>query len=352
MEPNQKRLLRAAESIRAHLSRLSSSSTAVSFPEEYWSECLTLTRQLHLAEERGWTNCQTCLSNRLESCVLGCLERLQRLAHELSTMIAKPSLPLTLRTIFNELCALPSEFDGFSIDSAGATVSVTTGRVVLEDIALGPFEIRLHWQRIGEGRCYEVIAIEPNPARESQDVTHPHVRDEHLCEGDGQEAIRRALVAGRLSDFFQIVAQILNTYNGGSAYVSLSDWEGIACSDCGRFVSDDDRSSCERCDNDLCIECLEPCAGCEYRYCHSCTDPCQTCDARLCVSCRRTCDGCDRVCCANCLSENDLCGECQEQENNEDSIDQTEQAAIEVAAAESPPTRDSSPSSESNAATV
>ena len=41
----------------------------------------------------------------------------------------------------------------------------------------------------------------------------------------------RALRAGRLLDFFQIVSRILETYNSGSAYVSLSHWNGSPCAD-------------------------------------------------------------------------------------------------------------------------
>jgi hypothetical protein len=351
MELTQKRMLRAAESIRAHLWRLSSQSIEVYLPDEHWSECRSLARQIHLAGKHGWTNCHEPLRKRLEFCVMGCLERLQRLTHELSTIAPNP-LPPTLRAIFGELSALPGEFDGFRLDLAHETISVTTDRIILEDIDLGPFVIRLNWKRIGEHRCYNVIALDANPASESSDVTHPHVRDEVLCEGDGQQALRRALSAGRLSDFFQIVIQILNTYNGGSAYCSLSDWEGTACGDCGRCVSEDDRSYCERCERDLCLDCLQYCAGCETRLCTSCTEQCQSCDARLCLSCRRSCDHCDCVHCANCLSENDLCGACQEQENDEDNLDQIEETTIEIAAVAAPTEGESSPATESAAAAV
>jgi hypothetical protein len=201
-------------------------------------------------------------------------------------------------------------------------------------------------------RCYEVIALEPNPAAESRDISHPHVRNQLLCEGDGQEAIRRALFSGRLSDFFQIVTQILNTYNGGSAYASLSEWEGTACEDCGRFVSEDDRSFCERCDRGLCLDCLECCGGCEARLCSCCTEQCESCDARLCRSCRRSCDQCGSVHCVNCLFDNDLCGECQEQENDEDTLDQNEESTVELATAVAPPAGESSSATESDANTV
>jgi hypothetical protein len=351
MERTQKRMLRAAQSIRSHLWRLSSRSIEVYLPDEQWSECRSLTRQIHLAGQRGWTNCQEPLRKRLEFCVMSCLDRLQRVTHDLSTSVPKP-LPPTLRAIFEELCALPGEFDEFRLDLVRETVSVATDPTVLEDIDLGRFAIRLHWKRIGEHRCYDVVALNPNPASESNDVTHPHVRDETLCEGDGQEAIRRALLSGRLIDFFQIVTQILNTYNGGSAYCSLGEWQGTACGDCGRVVSEDDRSSCERCDRDLCLDCLESCAGCETRLCSSCTEQCQSCDARLCRSCRRSCDHCDCVHCANCLTENDLCGACQEQENDEAILEQIEESTLEVAATIAPPAGESSSTTESDALTV
>ena len=351
MELTQKRMQRAAEGIRSHLWRLSSRPMEVYLPDEHWSECRSLARQIHLAGMRGFTNCQEPLRKRLEFCVMGCLERLQRVTHELAAFAPTP-LPPTLRAIFGELCALPGEFDEFKVDLARETVSVTTDRIVLEDIDLGPFMIRLNWKRIGEHRCYNVIALSPNPASESNDVTHPHVRDATLSEEDGQESIRRALLSGRLTDFFQIVTQILNTYNGGSAYCSLSEWEGSACGDCGRSVCEDDRSFCERCDRDLCLDCLESCAGCETRLCSSCTEQCQSCDARLCRSCRRSCDHCDIVHCANCLSENDLCGACQEQENDEDALEQIEESTIEVAATVAPPAGESSPTAEPDAVTV
>jgi len=345
MEPNHKQLLRAAESIRAHLLRLSCTSADIYLPEEHWSDCQSVVRQLRWAAKRGWNNCQTRLNERLEQRLTSCVERLQQAVGQLS--IRSPRVrPPALGIVFGELCALSDEFDGCAVDLTNATVSVITEPVVLEDIALGPFEIRLDWTRIGERRCYRVIALEPNPACEASDVTHPHVKSEQLCEGEGQEAICRALLSGRLSDFFQIVKQILDTYNGGSAYTSLSEWEGASCGDCGQFVSEDDRSSCEHCDQNLCLNCLEPCAGCEYWFCHSCTDPCHCCDARLCRSCHRSCDRCERVCCASCLSETNFCGECQDQENYEDTLDQIEESTPETAAAIAPAARVSSAASQ------
>ena len=36
---------------------------------------------------------------------------------------------------------------------------------------------------------YRVIALDPHPATKSESITHPHVQDERLCEGEGHAAI-------------------------------------------------------------------------------------------------------------------------------------------------------------------
>jgi hypothetical protein len=44
--------------------------------------------------------------------------------------------------------------------------------------------------------AYRVIAKDAHPAESRENVTHPHVMDEVLCEGDGKHGIRRALSEG------------------------------------------------------------------------------------------------------------------------------------------------------------
>jgi hypothetical protein len=209
------------------------------------------------------------------------------------------------------------------VDRSNQTLSVTTEPIILEEIDLGPFEIRLHWDRIGERRPYEVVALEPNPAGESSEITHPHVKGEQLCEGDGRLSIDRALRAGRLLDFFQIVSRILDTYNSGSAYVSLSHWNGSPCADCGDTVCDDDQYTCDRCGDLLCRECLTSCARCEMLCCHSCTNYCRSCEESICSGCQHDCGQCHRPVCNSCLSETGLCQECQKEQDAE-SFDEDE----------------------------
>lgn len=135
------------------------------------------------------------------------------------------------------------------------TVSAVTEEIVLEGVDLGRFEIALKWDKLGCSQPYAVIALDPNPAASSSDTTHPHVQDGSLCEGDGRMPIRQALRQGRLLDFFIMVRQVLETYNAASAYVSLDQWHGIDCHDCGRLVAGDDRYTCERCEVDVCGDC-------------------------------------------------------------------------------------------------
>src|SRR5690606_3706651 len=107
---------------------------------------------------------------------------------------------------------------GIQFDPKWSRVTVVTDDIQLEGIPLGPFKIKLDWSRLGDSQPYEVIAVEANPASSSDDVTHPHVQDNRLCEGDGRQALQKALAQGRLFDFFVLVRQILTTYNPSSAY--------------------------------------------------------------------------------------------------------------------------------------
>ena len=58
---------------------------------------------------------------------------------------------------------------------------------------LGPFKIVLDWSDLSATKPDQVIALEPNGAAGDDDVTHPHVHDRTLCEGEGRVPIRNAL---------------------------------------------------------------------------------------------------------------------------------------------------------------
>ncbi len=148
---------------------------------------------------------------------------------------APGSQSLQLHEIESELKSLRAEFGGFDWDRQRQTLSVVVGPIELHGIQLGRFEVVLYLDRMAERRPYEVIAVTPNPAAVDQQVTHPHVRGSMLCEGEGSAPIRLALDQGRLYDFFELVARVLDTYNPMAAHVSLTFWYGFTCTDCGDY---------------------------------------------------------------------------------------------------------------------
>jgi hypothetical protein len=330
MHDNQKQLLRAADRISSHLHGLRAVPLPVDLPDGDWNQCQSLMHQIDLCTARNWSHAAAQLSHCLEHALERCRNRLQEITLQVSGA-GQLLPPQTIRDVFGDLVALSDEFEGVTVDASNQTLSVTTAPIVLEEIDLGPFVIRLHWDRIGDRRPYEVVALEPNPAGEAADTTHPHVRGEQLCEGDGRAPIDRALRAGRLLDFFQIVSRILDTYNSDSAYVSLSNWNGSPCADCGDSVCDDDHYACDRCGDLLCRDCLSSCARCDAFCCNSCTNYCRSCEESICSGCQRDCGQCQRPVCNSCVSETGLCQECQE-EHDAQSFDEDEQHSPSIEA--------------------
>jgi len=163
---------------------------------------------------------------------------------------------------------------------------------------------------------YHVIALSPNPAATDETVTHPHVSNETLCEGDGCVAIRTALEQGRLSDFFTMVRSILTTYNPDSPYVALIDWCGEPCYDCGYVMSRDDIYYCIFCEHDYCQECSTYCRCCDEGCCVGCAEQCPHCEDQVCTNCMQECAECNSTCCSSCLEDN-ICPNCKEEMENE-----------------------------------
>ena len=231
-----------------------------------------------------------------------------------STASARQS---TACDIHADLVALREEFDGVAFDQRKRTLTVTTEPIELEGTYLGPFEIQLDWSDLTGGNRdkYRVIAVEANPAAANESVTHPHVQDEAVCEGEGRQMIRCALEQGRLLDFFVIVANLLQTYNSGSSYVLLCDWYGAECADCGATVSNDEQCTCEHCQTTTCRGCQQKCSDCDGIYCSECTTSCDGCDETRCRSCMAVCSVCHDEYCQSCLNDDERCNDCHEQEN-------------------------------------
>ena len=247
--------------------------------------------------------------------------------------VAKPP---TLGDIVGEMRQLQDEFDQVKFDPKRHTLSATTDPIELEEIFLGEFEIRLDLFQLEDtrhGAIYRVIAVDPHPAASNDSVTHPHVSDEHLCEGDAGAAIGAALATGRICDLFMLVRSVLQHYNPSSPYVSLADWFGASCHECGYTTHEDDSHWCPSCQETFCGGCTSYCSRCEETHCVNCLEECSVCGDRVCSACRTTCEHCGRTLCVTCQEESQCpCIE-ERKDNQKDEHDNDKTAPVGVGAA-------------------
>ena len=237
---------------------------------------------------------------------------------------SQPKIPAP-RQLYEELQQVQEEFGRLDYNQEEQTLCVFTEPIELEGIFLGDFEIQLQIAKVAEMKnngYLRVIALDPHPAATNDCVTHPHVSDEYLCTGDASVPMQTALANGRVCDFFMLVRSVLDTYNPSSPYVSLDEWDGICCYDCGYVVSGDDSYYCESCDNSVCDECLGYCRCCDTSLCNGCLSSCPVCEEPCCEECLKSCSECEGSVCSSCIDD-DLCPTCkQEQENNENEDEQ------------------------------
>lgn len=284
--------------------------------EEFSCKYSDATKDSHLfyaAVEKGWFGSAEKIRTRVNRNLNDFSYHLQRFKDLVNS--DETSLP-ALSDIFSELSQIDQELGEYQFDLKEKTISVITEPVTLEDIPFGPFEIKLFIDQIHKiytESCYRVIALQPNPAGTDSCVTHPHVSSERLCEGDGVVSIRKAIEQGRLCDFFTMIVNILQTYNPDSPYISLDDWEGISCYDCGYTVAGDDCYYCEYCDRDYCSQCSTYCQMCDTTVCLGCAYECPSCNEPVCQNCTAKCKECEEVFCKDCLNEEELCQNCEEQ---------------------------------------
>lgn len=92
----------------------------------------------------------------------------------------------SLSTFLAELQQLEAEFGGLEIDWKRHTLTMTTEPITLEGVPLGAFSIQFFWNRLSfhsDIQCFDVVALDPNPASTDERVTHPHVKGTRLCAG-------------------------------------------------------------------------------------------------------------------------------------------------------------------------
>lgn len=306
MTPN-KPLIRLASRIHQELLRATKEPLLPMLPESSWQDAQRWLGYLRMAQERGWTGAVKAARDELLFALKSLVSQSETALELLQAKPASSSV-VPMRDIYEELVALEQEFDELEWDWKKGTLSVATEPIELEEIDLGPFEIRLDWRQMDSSMPYCVIAKQEHAAECDSSVTHPHVSSERLCEGDGRVPIRQALQQGRLCDFFLLVRQVLQTYNAGSAYVKLQNWFGSRCQDCGHDC--DETVVCEGCENDICDDCCSWCSNCDHRCCSECCGRCHGCRRIHCHSCLSACADCSEDFCEECLTDG-CCSECR-----------------------------------------
>jgi hypothetical protein len=316
MTPTNKTALRAAVLLHERVAGSKGQPQLISLPDYSWNHVRQLRRQIALACQRGWHGAVKRLSEELVYVMQNCRRDLDSALYALQDSL--PERPLSSASnVYRDILALEDEFEQVDIELGKHELSVTTDRIVLEDLDLGEFQIRLDWHRLDSSSAYRIVALDPHPAAKNEGVTHPHVQDERLCEGEGHPAIRAALAECRVFDFFLLVSQILHTYARGSAYIELDDWSGVSCSDCGATMNRDDSYCCQRCGSELCEDCRQVCTGCDEPYCSGCLSQCAACGHEYCSSCLATCPACRKRFCEDCREEG-LCQPCHEKQRNKE----------------------------------
>lgn len=325
-----KSAIRAAISLHGQLMDNPRYNQRFCLPEYAWNNIQRLRRQIDMARGRGWRRAAASLTGDLASQLDNCRRELENACRALQTHSPEHHVA-SVSDIYRDIVALYDEFEDVEINSGEHTLSVKTDCIDLEDIRLGRFEIQLECLNLGESQPYRVVALDPNPAARRDDVTHPHVQDESLCEGEGRTAIAAALAEGRFYDFFMLVSQILHNYGRGSAYVELSDWDGVPCDACGATVDEDSRYCCESCGDILCGDCVYTCHDCDNSFCGNCVSACADCDHDICPGCLQKCSQCGAKVCENCC-EDGICRVCREnnEENQSDERNEDNESAIQT----------------------
>jgi hypothetical protein len=254
----------------------------------------------------------------LQRRAFACQADVDAYVERLRNWVRRPPPP-TLRDLYAELVALEDEFGEAEIDVQSPTLAVVTEPIELEGVELGPFRILLRCGSVEEPE-YETIALVAHEPSSSDfaNVTHPHVRDDALCEGAGHEAIQAAFRAGRLCDFFALVRQVLRTYNPGSAYARLGEWQGVECTDCGGRTEEERVLVCSQCDNSICFDCSRSCTGCDRDLCGCCAENCSACGNRFCSACLSESSGAGGGLCTDCFEERENEREELEEERADD----------------------------------
>lgn len=263
-----------------------------------------LAQRARRASSIGWHGAVRRLHDQLR-------QQLRQVERAVTGLRAAELAPLNHGELLAELVALTRDFDDVEHLPGPNLLCAVTPLIDLEGVALGRFRIELELGRLPQTNCLRVVALDPHPAESDSSVTHPHVRDQRLCAGDGDAPLRQALAQRRLYDAYVLVRQILQSYGPDSAYVALDRWHGSRCEDCGASLPADESTYCQACETLVCFDCSSSCERCDRGFCGGCLSDCPSCGHTTCHNCQEACAACRREVCLDCRHPQD-CELCHE----------------------------------------
>ncbi|MFO0815328.1 MAG: hypothetical protein U0796_19100 [Gemmatales bacterium] len=270
-----------------------------------WGRVQQAYRRCQLAQEHGWLLCLPGLQTELFVALTGLADVISVLRNAYQPT---PVQELTQSHWYLEVVQLYDEFPAVTFRKEQGRLRVETPAITLEHVELGAFAIDFARDKSPSINSFTITALDPNPASQNDEVTHPHVRDGELCAGDAKEPMKAALVSGRLVDAFLLIQSVLQTYNSHSAYVKLEQWQGTPCSDCSRSVDPEESYSCNRCGSTLCDHCYSSCSSCSSSFCPCCIRGCAVCHNDCCEACLEVSEGNGDPICRDCRTSCDNCG--------------------------------------------
>ncbi len=308
MSLSQRQIIRIASDIRDRLLMLKRSrhrqvQGKLGNVIEQIERLQAIRRKLNICDTRAWYAVGENVMRQIEGTLRDVPHHIQQVRETVQSCgIKVPSVA----EIYKELSQADEEFGGLVYHEEGDLLAVSTEPIELQNIYLGEFEIQLRVPSLAEMRyssICRIFALDPHPAASNESVTHPHVSDEQLCPGDAGAAINMALAAGRICDFFLLIRSVLTHYNPGSPFVSLDNWHGVSCYECGYVASGDGVSWCDACEHDFCDDCSSYCRRCDSSTCMNCLKSCPACEELVCPSCLTRCPDCEEPICTTCLEE-------------------------------------------------
>ena len=230
-------LFKASRAIYQELLRLGEGAPVPPLPGETWQRVINLQRQIAFARACGWSAAGADQNSCVPTSCRGTSAGDESSLGEFGSGAGAPAARQSRRDL--------SGFGGLASGTVG------TDRRPGARSAVRHARSRSSWTRflwaalrsVWTGGKFAVrmsptaiVALNPNPAATDDSVTHPHVRGERLCEGEGRTTIRRRWPKVASSIFLRLSIGCCIPTPVGKRMWSWSAGAACAAADCSSIV--------------------------------------------------------------------------------------------------------------------